>query len=101
MESTRVRPVAPADVAGGRGAEGRVAGKPADVDDGGEDDEADDGGDFDEGEGEFGFAVAFDAEEVDDDDQHQEDGDENGFVELVVPVADCYGGCDEFEGEDC
>jgi hypothetical protein len=85
-------PVPAADVA--------VVGEAADVDDDAEEDKGDHGDDFDEGKDELCFAVAFDAEEVDDHDGEQEDGGEDGAVEIAVPVADCDGCGDDFERQD-
>ncbi|KAH9811192.1 hypothetical protein Tdes44962_MAKER10402 [Teratosphaeria destructans] len=82
----------PADVA--------AAGPAAAVQDDAEDDEADDGQDLDDGEEELGLAVALDAEEVDDDDEHEEDGDPGVVVDAAVrPVVDGEGGRDDLQRE--
>ena len=63
--------------------------------------EADNSGDLDDGKDEFCFPVAFDAEEVDDDDEDKEDGDKGVVVDgAVVPEVDCVGCCDDLEGEN-
>ncbi|KFY98023.1 hypothetical protein V500_01819 [Pseudogymnoascus sp. VKM F-4518 (FW-2643)] len=77
VEGTRLDPKFSADVAAVR-----VAGT---VDDNAEDDEADHRDDFDEGEKELGFAIALNAEEVYGDNENEEDGDEDGAVERVIP----------------
>ncbi len=64
------------------------------------DDEADHRDDFDEGEKELGFAIAFNAEEVYGDNENEEDGDEDGAVERVIPEINSYAGGDNFERQN-
>ena len=78
-----------AGVAPGAAANVFAIGAATAVDDDAENDVADDGGDFDDGEDEFSLTEAFDAKQVDGDDEEEEDGDKGVAVDFAFgPVFD-------------
>lgn len=72
------------------------------VDDDTEDDEPNDGGNLDDGEYKLCFAIPFDAEQVDGDNEHQKYGYECmvRHTRIVGPVLNGEGGCDNLEWKD-
>lgn len=72
VESARIGPVFGSDEA--------LLRCSTEVDDDSEDDESDDGDDLNDRKDKLGFAVAFDTEQVEPDDQDEEDGDPDGVI---------------------
>jgi hypothetical protein len=56
--------------------------------------------DFHDSKGEFCFAIASDAKQVDKQDDNEEDGDEDRFRKCWVPVPDGQGASDDLDGQD-